>query len=69
MDDKSTSSFSSSSLQTHYAAAKEKMALIYLQRCKDKKLYIACYREIRDELPGPQSSILLGDAYINIQEV
>ncbi|XP_045566828.1 tetratricopeptide repeat protein 21B isoform X2 [Salmo salar] len=54
--------------QTHYAAAKEKMALIYLQRCKDKKLYIACYREIRDELPGPQSSILLGDAYINIQE-
>ncbi|XP_055784139.1 tetratricopeptide repeat protein 21B-like isoform X2 [Salvelinus fontinalis] len=54
--------------QTHYTAAKEKMALIYLQRRKDKKLYIACYREIRDELPGPQSSILLGDAYINIQE-
>uniref|UniRef100_A0A8C8EI59 Tetratricopeptide repeat protein 21B n=1 Tax=Oncorhynchus tshawytscha TaxID=74940 RepID=A0A8C8EI59_ONCTS len=54
--------------QTHYAAAKEKMALIYLQKRKDKKLYIACYREIRDELPGPQSSILLGDAYINVQE-
>uniref|UniRef100_A0A4W5Q3Y0 Tetratricopeptide repeat domain 21B n=1 Tax=Hucho hucho TaxID=62062 RepID=A0A4W5Q3Y0_9TELE len=54
--------------QTHYTVAREKMALIYLQRHKDKKLYIACYREIRDKLPGPQSSILLGDAYINIQE-
>lgn len=30
--------------QPHYTDAREKMALIYLQRRRDKKLYIACYR-------------------------
>lgn len=30
--------------QQNYTEAKEKIAKIYLERRKDKKLYIACYR-------------------------
>ena len=36
---------------------------------KDKKMYIACYEELAKKLPGPPTSLILGDAYMNIQEV
>ena len=36
---------------------------------KDKKMYIACYKELAEKLPGPPTALLLGDAYMNIQEV
>ncbi|KAM4605930.1 tetratricopeptide repeat protein 21B-like [Polymixia lowei] len=54
--------------QSHYIEARQKMADIYLVHRRDKKLYIACYREIREVLPALQSSLLLGEAYMKIQE-
>ena len=36
---------------------------------KDKKMYIACYKDLAEKLPGPPTALLLGDAYMNIQEV
>ncbi|XP_006161408.1 tetratricopeptide repeat protein 21A [Tupaia chinensis] len=54
--------------QPCYTEAKEKMASIYLQTRKDTRLYIGCYRELCEHLPGPHTSLLLGDALMNIQE-
>ncbi|CAK7311819.1 Tetratricopeptide repeat protein 21A [Vulpes lagopus] len=54
--------------QPWYTEAKEKMANIYLQTRKDTRLYISCYRELCEHLPGPHTSLLLGDAFMNIQE-
>ncbi|XP_023557980.1 tetratricopeptide repeat protein 21A isoform X4 [Octodon degus] len=54
--------------QPCYMEAKEKMASIYLQIRKDTYLYIGCYRELCEHLPGPHTSLLLGDAFMNIQE-
>ncbi|XP_030186210.1 tetratricopeptide repeat protein 21A isoform X3 [Lynx canadensis] len=54
--------------QPFYVEAKEKMANIYLQTRKDIGLYIGCYRELCEQLPGPHTSLLLGDAFMNIQE-
>ncbi|KAK1171978.1 tetratricopeptide repeat protein 21B-like isoform X1 [Acipenser oxyrinchus oxyrinchus] len=52
----------------YYTEAKEKMADIYLHKRNDKRLYIGCYRELWDRVPGAHSSLLLGDAYMKIQE-
>ncbi|XP_028660000.1 tetratricopeptide repeat protein 21B [Erpetoichthys calabaricus] len=57
-----------SATQPYYTQAKEKMAEIYLYQNKDKRLYVACYRELCEQLPGPHTSLLLGDAYMKIQE-
>ncbi|XP_077929537.1 tetratricopeptide repeat protein 21A isoform X2 [Halichoerus grypus] len=54
--------------QPCYTEAKEKMGNIYLQTRKDTRLYIGCYRELCEHLPGPHTSLLLGDAFMNIQE-
>nr|XP_033787611.1 tetratricopeptide repeat protein 21A [Geotrypetes seraphini] len=54
--------------QPYYIEVKEKMAQIYLQTQKDKKLYIGCYRDLCEHMPSPQTSLLLGDAFMNIQE-
>ncbi|XP_036998976.2 tetratricopeptide repeat protein 21B [Artibeus jamaicensis] len=54
--------------QTYFIEAKEKMADIYLKYRKEKMLYITCYREIAERMPSPRSFLLLGDAYMNIQE-
>ncbi|XP_036277765.1 tetratricopeptide repeat protein 21B isoform X2 [Pipistrellus kuhlii] len=54
--------------QTYFTEVKEKMADIYLKHRKDKMLYITCYREIAEIMPSPHSFLLLGDAYMNIQE-
>ncbi|XP_076827471.1 tetratricopeptide repeat protein 21B [Brachyhypopomus gauderio] len=54
--------------ESSYTKAKEKMALIYLERLRNKQLYIVCYREICAQLPGPHSSVLLADAFMKIQE-
>ncbi|XP_043833873.1 tetratricopeptide repeat protein 21A isoform X1 [Dromiciops gliroides] len=54
--------------QPYYTEAKEKMANIYLHTRKDIRLYIGCYRELCEHLPGPHTSLLLGDAFMNIQE-
>ncbi|KAF7660541.1 hypothetical protein LDENG_00280090 [Lucifuga dentata] len=54
--------------QPYYIQAKEKMADIYLNHRKEKRLYAICYREIAEKLPSPHTYLLLGDAYMNIQE-
>uniref|UniRef100_A0A8C9PB34 Tetratricopeptide repeat protein 21B n=1 Tax=Spermophilus dauricus TaxID=99837 RepID=A0A8C9PB34_SPEDA len=54
--------------QPYFIEAKEKMADIYLKHRKEKMLYITCYREIAERIPSPRSFLLLGDAYMNIQE-
>ncbi|XP_060104278.1 tetratricopeptide repeat protein 21A [Heteronotia binoei] len=54
--------------QPYYIEVKEKMAQIYLQIRKDKRLYIGCYCELCENVPSPHTSLLLGDAYMNIQE-
>uniref|UniRef100_A0A7M4E801 Tetratricopeptide repeat domain 21A n=1 Tax=Crocodylus porosus TaxID=8502 RepID=A0A7M4E801_CROPO len=54
--------------QPYYIEVKEKMAQIYLHIRKDKRLYIGCYCELCEHLPSPHTSLLLGDAYMNIQE-
>ncbi|XP_069907106.1 tetratricopeptide repeat protein 21A isoform X3 [Oryctolagus cuniculus] len=54
--------------QPCYMEAKEKMADIYLRTHKDRSLYVGCYRELCEHLPGPHSSLLLGDAFMSIQQ-
>ncbi|XP_010601161.2 tetratricopeptide repeat protein 21B isoform X4 [Loxodonta africana] len=54
--------------QPYFIEAKEKMADIYLKYRKEKMLYITCYREVAERMPCPRSFLLLGDAYMNIQE-
>ncbi|XP_051479134.1 tetratricopeptide repeat protein 21B isoform X2 [Apus apus] len=52
----------------YFVQAKEKMADIYLQYRKDKKLYAGCYRDLVEKMPSAHTFLLLGDAYMNIQE-
>ncbi|XP_077584851.1 tetratricopeptide repeat protein 21B-like [Stigmatopora nigra] len=54
--------------QLYYIQAKEKMADIFLNHKKDKRLYVSCYREIVDKLPSPHTYVLLGEAYMHILE-
>ncbi|XP_056435886.1 tetratricopeptide repeat protein 21B isoform X2 [Gadus chalcogrammus] len=51
-----------------YVQAKEKMADIYLNHRKEKRLYCGCYREMVEKMPSSHTFLLLGDAYMNIQE-
>eukprot|EP00057_Strongylocentrotus_purpuratus_P033961 XP_793431.3 PREDICTED: tetratricopeptide repeat protein 21B [Strongylocentrotus purpuratus] len=54
--------------QSYFVKAREKMAEIYLHHRKDKKLYASCYRELAEKYPSSQTALLLGDAYMCIQE-
>ncbi|CAL4107788.1 unnamed protein product, partial [Meganyctiphanes norvegica] len=54
--------------QTYYMQARDKMASIYLNHLKDKRMFASCYREVVEKNPTPQSFLLLGDAYMSIQE-
>lgn len=54
--------------QPYYLQAREKMANIYLHQRKDRRLFASCYREVVEKFPTTQSFLLLGDAYMNIQE-
>jgi len=54
--------------QSYYIKAKEKMAEIYLYHRKDKRLYASVYRELVDKNPSSHTCLLLGDAYMSIQE-
>uniref|UniRef100_A0A8C6VC71 Tetratricopeptide repeat protein 21B n=1 Tax=Naja naja TaxID=35670 RepID=A0A8C6VC71_NAJNA len=54
--------------QTYFVQAKEKMAEIYLKYRRDKKLYTSCYRDLVEKMPSSHTFLLLGDAYMNIQE-
>ncbi|XP_034282528.1 tetratricopeptide repeat protein 21B isoform X4 [Pantherophis guttatus] len=54
--------------QTYFVQAKEKIAEIYLKYRRDKKLYASCYRDLVEKMPSSHTFLLLGDAYMNIQE-
>lgn len=32
-------------------------------------MYLSCYEELASKLPGPPTSLILGDAYMHVQEV
>ncbi|XP_043931290.1 tetratricopeptide repeat protein 21B [Protopterus annectens] len=55
--------------QPYFIQAKQKMADIYLHHRKDKRLYLSCYRDLVDKVPDSHTYLLLGDAYMNIQEL
>ncbi|XP_051872097.1 tetratricopeptide repeat protein 21B-like [Pristis pectinata] len=54
--------------QPYYIEAQEKLAEIYLHKKKDRRLYIKCYKDLCEQFPNPQITLLLGDAYITVQE-
>ncbi|XP_065054055.1 tetratricopeptide repeat protein 21B-like isoform X1 [Rhopilema esculentum] len=54
--------------ESYFVKAREKMAEIYLHHRKDKRLYASVYRELVEKNPVPQTYLLLGDAYMSIQE-
>uniref|UniRef100_A0A1B0CZK1 Uncharacterized protein n=1 Tax=Phlebotomus papatasi TaxID=29031 RepID=A0A1B0CZK1_PHLPP len=54
--------------QPYYIQAKTKMANIYLIHRKDRVAFAQCFRELVEEYPEPESYIMLGDAYMSIQE-
>ncbi|XP_016326977.1 tetratricopeptide repeat protein 21B [Sinocyclocheilus anshuiensis] len=54
--------------ESAYIQAREKMAHIYLERKHNEKLYITCYREISEQLPGAHTRILLADAFMKIHQ-
>ncbi|KAH6596442.1 hypothetical protein BASA50_005148 [Batrachochytrium salamandrivorans] len=54
--------------QPYFIEAKSRMADIYLKYKKSPKNYARCYSEIVEKSPSVESCILLGDAYMNIQE-
>ena len=45
------------------------MADIFLTHAHDPQSYISCYQELATKLPGPPTELLLGNAFMNIQEV
>lgn len=54
--------------QNYYLQAKTKMANIYLVNKKDRLSFAQCFKELVDNNPGPDNYLMLGDAYMNIQE-
>ncbi|GAB0090491.1 Tetratricopeptide repeat [Sergentomyia squamirostris] len=54
--------------QPYYFQAKTKMANIYLTHRKDRLAFGQCFRELVEEYPEPDTYIMLGDAYMSIQE-
>lgn len=54
--------------EPYYVQAKTKMANIHLQHKKDRLAFAQCFRELVDNCPGAESYIMLGDAYMSIQD-
>jgi tetratricopeptide repeat protein 21B len=54
--------------QSYYLQARTKMANIYLVHKKDRLSFAQCFKELVLSNPGPDSYIMLGDAYMSIQE-
>uniref|UniRef100_A0A1I8EC19 TPR_REGION domain-containing protein n=1 Tax=Wuchereria bancrofti TaxID=6293 RepID=A0A1I8EC19_WUCBA len=52
----------------NYQIARIKMAEIYLNEKKDKRKFAMCFKEIAQNNPSPMAYVLLGDAYMSIQE-
>lgn len=48
--------------------AKNKLAYVYLNHKKDRILFAQCFKELVEHMPGAESYLMLGDAYMSIQE-
>lgn len=53
--------------QPYYLQAKTKLAHVYLKYKKDRLAFAQCFKELVDNCPGPESYLMLGDAYMSIQ--
>ncbi|XP_055541465.1 tetratricopeptide repeat protein 21B-like [Wyeomyia smithii] len=56
------------STEPYYVQAKTKMAHLYLVHRKDRLAYAQCFNELVSHNPGASSYLMLGDAYMSIQE-
>ncbi|KAJ3302797.1 Tetratricopeptide repeat protein 21B [Kappamyces sp. JEL0829] len=54
--------------QSSYLEARSLMADIYLNKQRDRKRYAACFREVVEKRPTVDSCLMLGDAFMKIQE-
>ncbi|PAV84205.1 hypothetical protein WR25_06129 isoform F [Diploscapter pachys] len=54
--------------QPNFQMARMKMAEIYLEHKKDKRMFTQCYRELLKSAQTASVYALLGDAYMNVQE-
>uniref|UniRef100_A0A8R1DUC0 Tetratricopeptide repeat protein 21B n=2 Tax=Caenorhabditis japonica TaxID=281687 RepID=A0A8R1DUC0_CAEJA len=54
--------------QSNFHLSRIKMAEIYLEEKKDKRMFAACYRELLKVEATPGSYSLLGDAFMKVQE-
>lgn len=52
----------------HFTSSRKAMAKIYLDYKNDRKNYAKCFGEIVEYTASLESRLLLGDAYMNIQE-
>lgn len=52
----------------YYFKAQKMMADIYLHYRNERRQYIECFRKLVELQPSVQSSLMLGDAYMRIQE-
>ncbi|XP_074604328.1 tetratricopeptide repeat protein 21B-like [Brevipalpus obovatus] len=53
---------------SNFLKSRQNMASLYLKHRRDRRLYISCYKEIADQDGNIGSSLMLGDAYMNILE-
>ena len=51
-----------------YSKAQSVLAKIYLNNMNDKRSYIQCFKTMLKVNPAPRTYVVLGDAYLNIQE-
>ncbi|KAI6240106.1 Tetratricopeptide repeat protein 21B [Aphelenchoides fujianensis] len=54
--------------QLNYQMARVRMAQIYLEHKHDRIRFAQCYKDILDKNATPQAYVMLGDAYMSIQE-
>ncbi|XP_058454312.1 tetratricopeptide repeat protein 21B-like [Malaya genurostris] len=54
--------------EPYYIRAKTKTAHFYLEHKKDRLAYAQCFKELVSSNPVPSSYLMLGDAYMHIQE-
>ncbi|XP_068157433.1 tetratricopeptide repeat protein 21B-like [Drosophila tropicalis] len=54
--------------QSYYIQARTNLANIYLHHQKDRTAFSNCFKELVETRPEPKSYLMLGEAYMSIQE-
>ncbi|XP_055902735.1 tetratricopeptide repeat protein 21B-like [Eupeodes corollae] len=54
--------------QSYYIQAKTHLANIYLHQRKDRVAFAKCFKQLVENCPEPESYLMLGEAYMSIQE-